>query len=143
MKRQIAGLGMILLFIMLPAWLIIRPFGPAEVVVTQAEYRAASVLIRVYAGEEGTDSRWVLMGTRADDNRLTLLDGENRAVLSTTGYADSRHAGPVKVRFERLRFGLGWVPELLVSFAPAGELPVLTSENAAAIAAEFRTALGR
>lgn len=143
MKRQVLSVVMIVFFAMLPiwsSWLL----APAEVAVGGAEYKTDQALVRVYEDVEAPGSHWVLMGTRSDETRLTLLDDDDREILSTTGYADTRQDGRVRVRIDRLQMGLLWLPEKLVTFElPAGEVPLRTPENAATLAAEFRAALSR
>jgi len=140
MKRQVLSIVIIVFCAMLPiwsSWLL----APAEAVVSGAEYKAEPVLVRVYEDVEALESHWVLMGTRSDDVRLTLLDGDDREILSTTGYADARQDGRVRVRIDKLQLGLVWLPEKEVTFElPAGGLPSRTPENAARLAAEFRAA---
>lgn len=141
MKGQIARRGMILLWVMLPA-LIVWLLRPVEVAVDGAEYSAGPVMIRVYEDEAAPESYWVLMGARSDDARLTLLDDNNGAIVSTTGYADARQEGAVRVRIDRLCFGVLWLPERVLTFQlPAGDLPLRTPENAARLTAAFWTAL--
>lgn len=117
------------------------PFIPVETVqVDQPEYAARHVLLRVFAGQETPDTRWLLLGTTEGDTRVTVIAPPARGIYRTPGISSIRHDRPFTVRIDKKVLGFIWIPNHNVEFTLGpGELPLRTADTAD----EFKNALAK